>query len=74
MVRDQFGNYVVQKILDHTPSDLRVQIVERIMRIPDLRRISYGKHIIARIEKQSMRQQQQQQQQQHHQQQHQQMR
>lgn len=52
MVKDQYGNYVVQKIIDVVDPEQRQLIVHHVRRhIPNLRKIPYGKHIIARIEK-----------------------
>lgn len=52
MVRDQYANYVVQKILDATSGNLRIRFIEGLkVKVPALRKITYGKHIIARIEK-----------------------
>jgi len=55
MVKDQYANYVVQKILDVAMEEQRSIIVARIKRhIPNLRKLPYGKHIIARVEKLSL--------------------
>ncbi len=52
MVKDQYANYVVQKMVDVVDDDQRMAIVNRIRRhVPNLRKIAYGKHIIAKIEK-----------------------
>lgn len=52
MMRDQYANYVVQKIIDMADDAQRRQIIEHIKpHIATLRRYTYGKHIIARIEK-----------------------
>jgi len=52
MVKDQFGNYVIQKMIDVVDPDQRNIILQRLRRhIPNLRKIPYGKHILARIEK-----------------------
>ena len=52
MVRDQYANYVVQKIIDVTAGPVRLKFVEGLkLKVPGLRKITYGKHIISRIEK-----------------------
>jgi hypothetical protein len=52
MVRDQYANYVVQKIIDVTSGPVRLKFVEGLkLKVPGLRKITYGKHIISRIEK-----------------------
>ncbi|KAH3757903.1 pumilio 2 [Pelomyxa schiedti] len=52
MVRDPFANYVVQKLLDIVTDDQRALLVSKIKpSIPALRKVTFGKHIIARIEK-----------------------
>jgi pumilio RNA-binding family len=52
MMKDQFANYVVQKMLDVADSSNRKKIMLAIKpHIPMLRKYSYGKHIIAKLEK-----------------------
>jgi hypothetical protein len=52
MVKDQYANYVIQKMVDVVDEEQRNMILHRIKRhVPNLRKIPYGKHIIARIEK-----------------------
>jgi len=52
MVKDQYANYVIQKMVDVVDEEQRNMILQRIKRyVPNLRKIPYGKHIIARIEK-----------------------
>mmetsp|Transcript_30988 Transcript_30988/g.75567 ORF Transcript_30988/g.75567 Transcript_30988/m.75567 type:complete len:941 (-) Transcript_30988:317-3139(-) len=52
MVRDQFANYVVQRLIDVMDPEQRQYLIQRIHRhLPNLRKIPYGKHIVARIEK-----------------------
>lgn len=52
LVKDQFGNFVVQSVLDNATAEERALIIARIRRYAaHLRKIPYGKHIIARIEK-----------------------
>lgn len=52
MVRDPYANYVVQKVIDVSDTSQRGAII-RYMRenIVQLRRYTYGKHIIIRLEK-----------------------
>jgi len=51
MVKDQYANYVVQKMIDVAEDDERQIIVARIRKhVPNLRKIPYGKHIISRVE------------------------
>jgi len=52
MVKDQYGNYVVQKVLGVVNDEERSRIIETIrLRVPNLRKIPYGKHIVSRVEK-----------------------
>lgn len=52
MVKDQYGNYVIQKMIDSADEEQRQLMVNRIRRhANNLRKIPYGKHIIARVEK-----------------------
>lgn len=52
LIKDQYGNYVVQKIIDVASEEHKQAIVARIQRyLPQLMKIPYGKHIIARAEK-----------------------
>jgi len=52
MVRDPFGNYVIQKVLEVTNVSQRNRLIKRIMElVPNLRKLMFGKHIIAKIEK-----------------------
>jgi hypothetical protein len=52
MVRDPYGNYVVQKILD-IADDRQQEALCTYLRscAPQLRRYTYGKHILVRLEK-----------------------
>jgi pumilio RNA-binding family len=51
-MKDQYANYVVQKIIDLADDGQRRIIFDHIRpHIATLRRYTYGKHIIARIEK-----------------------
>jgi len=51
-MKDQYANYVVQKILDVVTDSQRELLVARIKpHVPALKKYTYGKHIIARLEK-----------------------
>lgn len=51
LVRDQFGNYVVQRVLDVALSPQRDQVVNLLKaQVQTIKKYSYGKHIIARLE------------------------
>jgi hypothetical protein len=52
MMKDQYANYVVQKLIDLADENQKKQIFDHIRpHMATLRRYTYGKHIIARIEK-----------------------
>lgn len=52
MMKDQFANYVVQKILDVVDNEQRDVLVQKIRPfLPQLKKYTYGKHIIVRVEK-----------------------
>jgi pumilio RNA-binding family len=52
MMKDQYANYVIQKILDVCDQQQREMLIERIRpHISSLKKYTYGKHIIARLEK-----------------------
>jgi pumilio RNA-binding family len=52
MVRDPFANYVVQKLVDVCSDTERSRLLAQIqLHSAALRRIQYGKHLIARVEK-----------------------
>uniref|UniRef100_A0A1I8FQC6 PUM-HD domain-containing protein n=1 Tax=Macrostomum lignano TaxID=282301 RepID=A0A1I8FQC6_9PLAT len=52
MMKDQFANYVIQRMLDAADPGQRKALMHRIRpHIPGLRKFTYGKHIIAKIEK-----------------------
>nr|CAD1825426.1 unnamed protein product [Ananas comosus var. bracteatus] len=51
MMKDQFANYVVQKILETCSDKQREVLLDRIrVHLPALRKYTYGKHIVARVE------------------------
>jgi len=52
MMKDQYANYVVQKILDVSDAQQRDILINHIRpHIHSLKKYTYGKHIIARLEK-----------------------
>ncbi|KAG9449274.1 hypothetical protein H6P81_009239 [Aristolochia fimbriata] len=51
MMKDQFANYVVQKILDTCTDKQREVLLNRIrIHLHALKKYTYGKHIVARVE------------------------
>lgn len=51
-MKDQFGNYVVQKVLETCDDRNREHILSRIkVHLNPLKKYTYGKHIVARVEK-----------------------
>lgn len=52
MMKDQFGNYVVQKVLEVCNDVQREQLLSRVRaQLHALKKYTYGKHIVARVEK-----------------------
>ncbi|KAK8953024.1 hypothetical protein KSP40_PGU002615 [Platanthera guangdongensis] len=52
MMKDQFANYVVQKMLETCDDQQRQLILSRIkVHLNALKKYTYGKHIVARVEK-----------------------
>ncbi|KAL9235323.1 hypothetical protein vseg_010089 [Gypsophila vaccaria] len=52
MMKDQFANYVVQKVLETCSDQKREYILSRIkVHLNTLKKYTYGKHIVARVEK-----------------------
>ncbi|KXZ52645.1 hypothetical protein GPECTOR_9g690 [Gonium pectorale] len=52
MMKDQFGNYVVQKVLEVCSDEQRETMLARVrQQLHALKRYTYGKHIVARVEK-----------------------
>ncbi|PIN00579.1 Translational repressor Pumilio/PUF3 and related RNA-binding proteins (Puf superfamily) [Handroanthus impetiginosus] len=52
MMKDPFGNYVVQKVLETCDSKSRELILSRIkVHLNALKKYTYGKHIVSRVEK-----------------------
>lgn len=51
MMKDQFANYVVQKILDTCNDKQQEILLSRIaVHLQALKKYTYGKHIVARVE------------------------
>ena len=51
MMKDQFANYVVQKILEISNDKQREILLNRIrVHLHALKKYTYGKHIVARFE------------------------
>jgi pumilio RNA-binding family len=54
MMKDQYANYVVQKIIDTVDDSQRDQLIQKIKpHTAALKKYTYGKHIIAKLEKYS---------------------
>lgn len=52
MVRDQYGNYVIQKMLETLAPQQRNRLIRKIGEyVPNIRKIAFGKHIVLKIEK-----------------------
>lgn len=52
MMKDQYGNYVVQKVLEVCDDTQREQLLQRVRaQLCTLKKYTYGKHIVARMEK-----------------------
>lgn len=52
MMKDPFGNYVVQKLLDIAEAPQRKLLLTTIRPfVPQLRKLSYGKHILNKVER-----------------------
>eukprot|EP00123_Amoebidium_parasiticum_P018462 comp24214_c1_seq1/m.44520 comp24214_c1_seq1/g.44520 ORF comp24214_c1_seq1/g.44520 comp24214_c1_seq1/m.44520 type:complete len:891 (-) comp24214_c1_seq1:262-2934(-) len=52
MMKDQYANYVVQKMIDVADEDLRSQLLVQLRpHIMSLRRYTYGKHILSKVER-----------------------
>ncbi|KAG0320477.1 mRNA binding protein puf3 [Linnemannia gamsii] len=52
MMKDQFANYVVQKMLDVVDGDQRDVLVAKIKpHLASLKKYTYGKHLISKVEK-----------------------
>jgi len=52
MMKDQYANYVVQKMIDVSePAQRRILMHKIRPHLSSLRKFTYGKHIIAKLEK-----------------------
>lgn len=52
MMKDQFANYVVQRIIDVVDDQERDTLLVRIKpHVSQLKKYTFGKHIISRVEK-----------------------
>lgn len=52
MMKDPFGNYVVQKVILTCDDKSRELIISRIkVHLSSLKKYTYGKHIVSRVEK-----------------------
>ena len=53
LVKDKFGNYVVQKMIEYAPEKPRMAMIDHIMNNPELRKKkdAFAKHVINYIEK-----------------------
>lgn len=52
MMKDQFANYVVQKMIDVAEPQQRKMLMYKIRpHMATLRKYTYGKHILAKLEK-----------------------
>ncbi|XP_054153429.1 pumilio homolog 2-like isoform X2 [Oppia nitens] len=52
MMKDQYANYVVQKMIEVAETPQRKLLLQRIRpHMPALRKYTYGKHILAKLEK-----------------------
>lgn len=52
MMKDQYANYVIQKLLEVANDSQRDLLISKIRpHFSSLRKFTYGKHIIAKIEK-----------------------
>lgn len=51
MVKDQYANYVIQRIIQTCSGDQREMLLGRIRtHLNSLKKYTYGKHIVARFE------------------------
>ncbi|RWS29703.1 pumilio 2-like isoform X1 [Leptotrombidium deliense] len=56
MMKDQYANYVVQKMIEVAEAPQRKLLLQRIRpHLPALRKYTYGKHILAKLEKYMMK-------------------
>lgn len=53
MMKDQYANYVVQKVIDMCSENQRAMLLSNIrVHAHALKKYTYGKHIVARLEHQ----------------------
>jgi pumilio RNA-binding family len=53
MMKDQFANYVIQKVIDICSDNQRAMLLSHIrVHAHALKKYTYGKHIVARLENQ----------------------
>ena len=51
MMKDQFENYVIQKVLEICSENQRAKLLSRItLNVDALKKYTYGKHIVAQFE------------------------
>ena len=56
MMKDQYANYVIQKMIEVAEPAQRKLLIQRIRpQVATLRKYTYGKHILAKIEKYMMK-------------------
>lgn len=56
MMKDQFANYVIQKMFEEADAKLRREMVKRINPyLNSLRQFNYAKHIVSKVEKYNQR-------------------
>ena len=56
MMKDQFANYVVQRMIDVADPPQRKQLIVKLkLHVSVLRKYTYGKHILAKLEKYYMK-------------------
>lgn len=54
-MKDQYANYVIQKMIEIAEPPQKKLLIQRIKpHLPILRKYTYGKHIIAKLEKYMM--------------------
>ena len=56
MMKDQYANYVIQKMIEVAEPAQRKLLIQRIRpQVAALRKYTYGKHILAKLEKYMMK-------------------
>jgi len=56
MMKDQYANYVIQKMIEVAEPTQRKMLIQRIRpQVQSLRKYTYGKHILAKLEKYMMK-------------------